>query len=180
MNTIDNLFDELDKKPETFKEKLKDFWIDIEIFYEKYIYDVYLGIKNYIRNVIRYSKILWRDHDWDFDFFLNIQDKKLEFMQKYHEKSNICVENPWMYSRIKLARNLLSISRSEDSDKHEELFWTPYVNTRNAKRYVPDWDLRTQITSEKGKQMLLYDLRLKKSWYLYNKCLFQYTHSWWD
>ena len=156
--------------------------IDIKIFYEKYIEDIYYGIKNYFRNLIRYSRILWSDKDWDYDFFLNIQETKLKYMENYHNKSEICVENPWIASRLRLARNLLSVARSEDSDKHEELYWTPYVNIRNAKRFNSHLNYLLESSEENSekKQMALYDLRLRKAWYLYHKCLFLYTQSWWD
>lgn len=171
MKTFDDLFKE---KPETFKEKLEDYWLDIKVFFEKYFKDPYRGIKNFFRNVFRYREILWRDYDFDYDFFLNIQDKKLELMERYHRKSGICVENPWMASRIKMSRNLLMVAREIDSDKHEELFWTPYVNLKNKSRFL---DQNCKITDEK---ILKYTLRLKKAWVLYHKALEQYTKSWWD
>ena len=182
MNTIDNLFEGLNKKPITFKEKIMELGYDLQYVFDTYIKDIYHGIKNYIRNIIRYSSILWNDHDWDFDFFLNIQDKKLVFMEKYHRHSGISTDNLWIADKIKLAKNLLEVSRSIDSDKHEELYWTPYVNTRNARRFHDNWDTLLKIVGEKplGKQMALYDLRMKKAWYLYNKLLFLYIHHWWD
>lgn len=182
MNNIDKLFEELDKKPETLKEKVKDCWYDVKYLYETYIRDTYLGIKNYIRNLIRYSPILWNDYDWDYDFFLNIQERKLKFMEKYHRNSEICVENPWIASRIKLALSLLEVARSVDADKHEESFWTPYVNTRNARRFHDRWESLLKMTDGKpdGKQMSLYDLRIRKAWFLYHKLLFLYSKGWWD
>lgn len=182
MNSIDEFMKELDKKPETFKEKLSDLWFDTKFWFEKLIRDPIRGIRNYTRNLIRYSGILWRDKDWDFDFLLNLVDRKLEFMENYHKKSGICVENPWISERIRMTRKLLSVAREEDSDSHhEELFWTPYVNVKNATRYFNDLELRRKVfgTSE-GEKMLKFELRLRKAWVLYHKALEQYTHSWWD
>lgn len=181
MSTIDELFEELDKKPETLREIIREYKYDIVHYYKTYILGPFLKIKNYIRNLIRYSPILWRDYDWDYDFFLNIQDKKLSFMEKYHNNSQICMENSWIASRIKMARSLLYIARSLDSDKHEECFWTPYVNIKNANRFCDKWDYLLKSNKDnKKKQRALYDLRKKKAWYLYHKLLFLYTQGWWD
>ena len=171
MKTFDDLFKE---KPETFKEKLEDYWLDIKVFFERYFRDPYYGIKNFFRNILRYREILWRDHDWDYDFFLSIQDRKLELMEKYHRQSEICAENPWIASRIKMARSLLEVARELDADKHEEIFWTPYVNLKNKDRYLsPDYKI-------KNDKILKYTLRIKKAWVLYHKTLELYAKSWWD
>ena len=182
MKSIEDLLKELDKKPETFKEKLEDLWLDLKILYEKWFKDPYYGLKNYFRNLIRYSGILWSDRDWDYDFFLNIQEKKLEFMEKYHKESGICTENPWIASRIKIARSLLRIIREEDEDVKKPLFWTPHVNTKNAKRFHKRWDFLQMITEgkEDGIQMAKYELRKEKAWILYYRCLEQYLRTWWD
>lgn len=171
MKTFDDLFE---KKPETFKEKLEDYWLDIKVFFEKFIEDPYRGVRNFFRNILRYREILWRDYDWDYDFFLSIQDRKLELMEKYHRQSGICMENPWIASRIKMTRSLLEVARELDANKHEESFWTPYVNLKNKDRFIPPG---SRLTDEK---MIRYTLRTKKAWILYHKALEIYTKSWWD
>ena len=53
-----------------------------------YVMDVLIGVKN----IIIYSKIIYRDRDWDYAFLLYLLRFKLMRMKRYFGNSNIIIE----------------------------------------------------------------------------------------
>ena len=166
MKNLDDIF----KEPETLKEKFYyDFYLPIKWKLEKIIIDPILGIKNYFRNLIRYSPILWSDQDFDFAFCLSLLDKKLEFMEKYFKDSKIAVGNQDRSDRIRLARKLLSMV--DDAPLKDDKI---YVNMKNRFRFTK-WDYKdcTSLTYQTH-------VREQKIWYIFNKLIYYNLQSWWD
>ena len=73
-------------------------------------YDIIHEIKNLpynIKNIIRWSKILWNNFDWDDSYLLEIIEYKLSRMKEYFETANITTQETYaeMLEKINIALN---------------------------------------------------------------------------
>lgn len=58
-------------------------------------------------NIARWAPLLYHDREWDHTYFYQIIHKKLGYMEKYFQKSQISMDNRRNYERIKICRILL-------------------------------------------------------------------------
>lgn len=129
--------------------------------------------------------------DWDFEYLLRLERYKLKRMAKYFEKSKLTVGWDKQVSGCNLAVKLLDIIVEEDAPyKHwlHESYgkkengvyvvkeFPRYINTRNAKRFFPEW-VEEGLPIHKS---LKVELRRQKAWYLYNRLRYLRALSWWD
>lgn len=181
--------DELEKllkKPETFKEKVRDLWFTISYCYPRDIRDFWWGIRNFFRNLWRYREILWEDHDWDFGYLDEMILTKLEFMAKYFRVARIAEGTEKTYEEICLAIRLGRIFMEKenfgDESKGEYIFDFPgYVNTKNLNRFLPGFkDYQRLEEDEKYRGMMLTELRKQKAKNCFHKLLRDKEQTWWD
>lgn len=170
------------KKPEdmNFREKTVDYFETIWYRYFEYaIFDFPRYLKQYLKNLFRFSKALWRNYDFDFRYMLILEQTKLKQLSKYFETANI-VENEWaMAKQTRLAYKLIDIILQEGGENIKDV----YVNIRNASRYLsPEIIENLQESDEhiKGEYYLLTSLRYEKAWKLYCKLRENHMRTWWD
>ena len=140
------------------------------------IKDFYYGLKNFVKNVVRYRFILWNDRDFDFGYLEDLMMTKLEFMSKYFRTARIAVGEEEYYNQINLTRRLGEIGFERVEDE------TIYVNINNAKRFFsPGLDIEGRLkTDEKFKSFILPEIRRRKARSLFYKMLNEKSQSWWD
>lgn len=157
-------------------EKLKDFLDDLVYYYPKRIKDFYYGLKNFVKNVVRYRFILWDDRDFDFGYLEDLMMTKLEFMSKYFRTARIAVGEEEYYNQINLTRRLGEIGFERVEDENV------YVNINNAKRFFsPDLNFEKRLkTDEKFRSLILPEIRRRKARSLFYKMLNEKSQSWWD
>lgn len=151
-----------------------------------------------IRNIVRWIPTLWNDRDWDYNFMLEIEQKKLKNMIHWYEKNNYghLDSGPKTVRQMKLAVSLLDIILEKDNwwhidypedyklfDENHKFQPLPmssfvidkYVNTKNYKRFYP---LLNDDTIKSPTWII--ELRKQKAWHLYYKLREQYMMHWWD
>lgn len=182
MKTIDDLL----KEPETFKEKLKDFWYDVSYYYPRRLRDGWWAIKRFCRNLRKFWGILWKDDDFDQGYLEDIILKKLIWMSDYFRTARIVVREERIYNQINLAIRVGKIAFEKDTEdelygsgEYGFYYYLGYVNLRNYKRFwasiKPD-----QLNDEEIKGMHWTELRRLKARHIFYKILSQYSSTWWD
>ena len=164
----------------------------------------YRKFKQGIGNLIYYFKVIWNDRQWDWEFIMKIEKKKLDRMIKWYTKE---VENPSAFNSInigdvlnelKLARRLIDLIE-DDGDKYitytgenktekqenglyklvgiSTLHFNHYVNKQNFKRFMPNF-----VENDIEKFGDIFDLTLyrEKLWHLYFKYKMHKMPGWWD
>ena len=127
---------------------------------------------------------------WDYGFLLEIEQHKIREMAAYFKKSQLTEGWELQVRDLELCDRLIDIILEKDryykswlhncydSLPHKHLSFTPYVNDRNYKRFIPTADISNM------KDCLLphwhVNLRQKKALFLYNKIRAFRIHSWWD
>lgn len=86
------------------------------------------NIKDFLERIVKvleWSKIIWEDQDWDYDFLLDIIRYKLCRMQKYFESSDVSCDNNKTSEQIKEAIRRLDIltHRSNDYENEIGILW---------------------------------------------------------
>ena len=126
--------------------------------------EFFIGISNFWT----FRKLIWNYYPWDYEHTLDMERKQLFLLSKYMEKYPIHEDSMQCVKRIRLALRLLYIALNYSVDSSIS------VNTKNAKRFVPNWDSLTM--RDKYKEGYLY---IEKAWYLYHKLLAIYMRKWW-
>ena len=178
--------EELLKKPETFKEKIKDFWFTISYCYPRDIRDFWWGLKRFFRNLKRYRNILWNDNDFDFGYLDEMILTKLEFMARYFRTARIAEGTEKTYEEIcwaiRLGRIFMEKENFGDESKGEYIFDFPgYVNIKNIKRFYPKFKDYDRLEKDKNfRKMILTELRKQKAKNCFHKLLRDKEQTWWD
>lgn len=96
--------------------------------YHKYILHPFWNILNGLKNIIRWTPIIWYDRDWDFDYTLRILITKLEF-QKNTLLKNSLEEDDSLLEKIddmdEVIELLLDVS---DQSVYEDPAYTEYTD----------------------------------------------------
>lgn len=178
--------EELLKKPETFKEKIKDFWFTISYCYPRDIRDFWWGLKRFFRNLKRYRNILWNDNDFDYGYLDEMILTKLEFMARYFRTARIAEGTEKVYEEIcwaiRLGRIFMEKENFGDESKGEYIFEFPgYVNIKNIKRFYPRFKDYDRLEKDKNfRKMILTELRKQKAKNCFHKLLRDKEQTWWD
>ena len=93
---------------------------------------------NFLRNIYRFRKALWRHHWWDYSGTLHFLEIGVEDIAKNLEKKGIEVENSRMKKVDKMKR-LVEILRNKREDRYfdiveKEMNYEPLFNNR---KFVP-------------------------------------------
>ena len=157
-----------------------------------------------LKNLWAWVPVIWNDRQWDWDFIMKIEKKKLDCMIKWYTKE---VENPNAFNSInigdvlnelKLARRLIDLIE-DDGDKYitytgenktekqenglyrvvdtQTLHFNHYVNKQNFKRFMPNF-----VENDMEEFGDIFDLMLyrEKLWHLYFKYKMHKMPGWWD
>ena len=66
-------------KNSSFKHRVKDKIEDIQIWHKNlFIFDIYYNIKNGIKNLWTYRKVIWNDRWYDYSFIFKLLEFKLK------------------------------------------------------------------------------------------------------
>jgi len=57
------------------------------------ITDIFYDIKNGIKNLITWFPIIWKDRNWDYEFFFDLLKFKLQLMEKNHRNCKVFCES---------------------------------------------------------------------------------------
>jgi len=75
-----------------------------------------------IKNIYEWSKILWDDFDWDYDFLLKILDYKLKKMRKYFDNSNITTVEEYQSILNEIDTCINAIEQLRNRDYIDEIY----------------------------------------------------------
>ena len=123
------------------------------------------------QRVKEYRNLARKIYDWDYCYALEVEKLQLRRMYEYLEKENLYegVENDvrWM----KLAYKILSMYINQtwwsiDFSVKPKKYITPYVNTRNAKRFFKHWNNNDEFYNRDCMKVDVYEQKL---WNLYHK-----------
>lgn len=134
---------------------------------------------------------------YPFDYAYKYEIDKAWFKEQlaYFEKTKI-IDATNIVRRIKLALSLLDIITEErtlvtvtrtfkyEYDPVEDLPYNfdtklnVYVNTRNAKRFIRNWDSIPSAVADKP--IMQAELYREKAYKLYYRLMEQYSREWWD
>ena len=164
-------------------EWLKDNW-DIPYWKCYWWYRDLRGFIYYNFNLhhLRLVKEAWLSYPFEYEFMYDIQKAKLIEMNEYFKKTGYVGQKS--IEQIALCIRLIDIIREEDIDTKV------YVNTRNWKRFRPDWsdeNLWSKDTHEECEEWRKHmfekfpgELRCAKAKKLYYMLLERYADTWWD
>lgn len=178
---------------------MKKVWTKVENWYDNLIFKLrnlrgdVISFFNGIRRWFSYYKVISRIYDFDYSSILEVERKQIIRVRDsiYKYRNHMYWERD--VERMNLALKLLDIIRE---DGCAELIGDPfgnvradrgnskwvlniYVNTRNARRFVPKWDL--DMIDDSGIGPIIKDsLRVEKAWQLYHKLRVYYLRTWWD
>lgn len=157
-----------------------------------------------LKNLLAWASVIWNDRQWDWEYMLRIEKKKLDCMIKWY---TIEIENPNAFNSInigdvlnelKFARRLIDLIE-DDGDKYitytgenktekqenglyrvvdtQTLHFNHYVNKRNFKRFMPNF-----VENDMEEFGDIFDLTLyrEKLWHLYFKYKMHKMPGWWD
>lgn len=153
------------------------------------IKSLYCNVRYGVRNLIKWSPIIWRDRDWDSGFLMLMLEYKLSNMSALHRKygNKVCSEktaNDLEYAS-KLAR------RIADEDYTKEAFGDKfYLLEKNKMEFEPFGNgnssrlIFTGLTDEEREEMRrlrdweheLMDMDIEKLFDMMRRDL----KSWWD
>lgn len=163
------------------------------------IKELFYNVKYYIKNIIKWSPILWKDRDWDHYFIIDTLRFKIANTAKYIEKNKRYVGWERDVERMNLAVRLIDKMQEEYysceyQDYYKSNFWfEDYENDlkelkfeateNNLKEYFKKYPKTYKLFSEETD----LKLALRMGNHLHNKCkriLFKLIEEniekWWD
>ena len=157
-----------------------------------------------LKNLLAWAPVIWNDRQWDWEYMLRIEKKKLDCMIKWYTKE---IENPNAFNSInidnvlnelKFARRLIDLIE-DDGDKYitytrenktekqdnglyrvvdtQTLHFNHYVNKQNFKRFMPNFVENDIVEFGDNFDLALYQ---EKLWHLYFKYKMHKMPGWWD
>ena len=144
--------------------------------------DIYYGIKNFLKNLYNYRRILWRDKQFDYGYLLDLEKTKLQLM--IHEfKINPHVDHTSNIRWLSICIKLIDIIQEED-------FALEYSNKPNTAKFRLIKYVNISNSIRFGLENIMFDgplqiymkqtLRQRKALYLYNRIRYNYIFDWWD
>jgi len=120
-----------------------------------------------------YYPVLSKDNDWDYGFLLDLIRFKLKRMSNYFHTHNIIENEDRLGVLCDKAIALLDIAYGEDITTEDV-----YVNTKNAKRFIPKEEL--EVLEKNLKTYYLPILRCHKAKKLFWEFMHNYIEHLWD
>lgn len=86
---LEEAITEQEYKEQSRKTSIKDKLEDIEIWYNNlFIFDIYYNIKNGVKNLWKYRKVIWDDRWYDYQYIFFILEFKLKNTIKNWDKAH--------------------------------------------------------------------------------------------
>lgn len=157
----------------------------------------FYGIKTGIKNLIKWTPVIWRDRDWDQYFFYVVLHFKLKRMEKLHRNHSHLVNGKKYADQIKLAVLLLDriikdnylenvIEPHEKKWGQSDFVFTPLKDNKNLSSLsikVEKANTPEEKAKENKERMALYkhsdDLKNQDLDMLF-KHIRKYIEGWWD
>ena len=161
------------------------------------IKDQFRNCKNGIKNLITWFTVIWKDRDWDQQFFYEIVYFKLKQMEKFHRNYGNTVNREKYADEIKLAALLLKRVIDDNylenvMEPHEkkwgesDFVFTPLPDNKNLSSLsikVEKANTPEEIKKEHKERMTLYqhsDHLKKQDLDMFFKHVRKYVEGWWD
>jgi len=164
------------------------------------IKDFYYNIKGYIKNIIKWSPILWKDRNWDHYYIIDTLRFKIENTSKYIEKNKRYVGWERDVERMNLVIKLIDKFQEgyyscEYQNYHKSKFWFEDCKNPNFKQLKIETienNLNEYFKKYPNTYKLFFEdddlkIALKMGNHLHNKCkriLFKLIEKniekWWD
>jgi len=133
------------------------------------------------KKTFAYHDILKDDEDWDYEFLLILMEFKLKRMSQYFHTHYIVVDEDWYGTLCDRAISILNAGyRTNIVLSNEIKFEGIYVNTRNAKRFIPKFYQHLQDDDSYWNKYGLAVIREYKAKALFWKFLHHYIERLWD
>lgn len=118
----------IDKIVDKFEDLIEDTWLDKPYYYcyRQFKWGwwnprtAYYSVKHGVRNLIKWFPIIWNDRDWDWHYWLEMNIKKLESMDKNIRENGNHVYHIRDADNIRLAT--LALKRLKEDNYHENSF----------------------------------------------------------
>ena len=141
--------------------------------------------KRGIKNLIHYFKVVWRNCDWDWEFMIELQKRKLDSMIEYYSNHKSFVGQEIELRYMKIARYCIRYLSETCIDLKNSDGTLKYVNDKNFKR-IREANGHKPVTKEfwekfksRNQEYYLEDVYEEKLWYIYNKII-QTRSRWWN
>lgn len=155
-------------------------------------------MKQGIKNIIYWIKSIYNDRQWDYDFILNLESKKIDYMIQWwsNDKNTHIEDSKRVLKELKFYKHLIELlddsglqylefigkSKFEDiGNGKKQLVETPdakfnhYVNMKNYQRFLPN--IKRYCWDDAILKQVIY---AEKLWHLYNRYRELKMRNWWD
>ena len=137
--------------------------------------------KKGIKNLIHYFKVVWRDRDWDWQFMIDLQRRKLQSMVQYYSENKCFFGQERELRYMKIALYCLEyLERGSEVTKGKHVNDKNFERIRVANGYSPSPVGFWTNFKEKNFDYYFEDVYEEKLWYLYNKIIQTHAKAWWD
>lgn len=157
-------------------------------------------ITNFIKRVKRlleWVPVIWKTHDWDYSYTLDILKFQLENQAKYLENGHL-LNGPYYAGRIRLALRLMDAAyNGKYSEQVHEEYTERYGKSEILERPADDFGdeyfsieiwypkAKDSIENDEIHQALYQDLEIawdneKRAKKIFHKILEQDLQKWWD
>lgn len=157
-------------------------------------------MKEGIKNIIYWAKTIYKDRQWDFNFILELEEKKIDYMIQWwsNEKNPHIEDSEQVLKELKFYRHLMDLLNDDGhqylthtgdvkfkdmDDGTRQLVDVPlvefkhYVNLRNSRRFVPN----IRVSHHKNAEALLkYAVYTEKLWHIFHRYRELKLRNWWD
>jgi len=134
-------------------------------------------------NILKWSKVLWNNFEWDSAYLLEIIQYKLSKMKKYFETANIILPETYaeMLDKINLALDACNqlVSRDFETELHDTFYskypqdlenWIQHINDPWSEEKKKEFNDMVNAVNEKEKE---YEHQLFDT-------MRDYHQEWWD
>lgn len=133
-----------------------------------------------ISKTLEYYPVLAENYEWDYGFLLDIIEFKLKRMREYFYTHNIVINEKQYGDICNTLINILNAGYKTDITFNEDL-GNIYVNTKNARRFIPEYRLNCILNSKFFKEKYyLAEVRCEKAKVLFWKYLYYKIEYLWD
>ncbi len=155
-------------------------------------------MKQGIKNIIYWAKSIYKDRQWDYDFILKLESKKIDYMIRWwsNDKNTHIEDSKRVLKELKFYKHLIELlndnglqylefigePKFEDiGNGKKQLVEMPdakfnhYVNIKNYHRFLPN--IKRWCRDE---AILKQEVYAEKLWHLYNRYRELKMRNWWD
>ena len=136
--------------------------------------------KKGIRNLVHYFKVVWQDRDWDWEFMIDLQRKKLESMIEYYSTGDYFEGQSRELRYMRIALHCLENLENGEVSKGKVVNDKNFERIRQTNGHSPSKDGFWENFKQRNPEYYYEDVYEEKLWYLYNKIIQTHAKAWWD